>query len=103
MTTAAEYLRDRYLKAERPAATQIADAERARDKHRADLHIERVAHMQTRNERDMVTRQLATRSHQNGELKMLVAKAITVLGRHKEHDDCRHLAAELAEKLEALR
>lgn len=102
MTTAAEYLRERYLKSERPAATQIADAERARDRHRADLHIERVAHIQTRNERDMLARKLAEMSSQRAELKMLVAKAITVTSRHKEHADCRALAAELAKRLEAL-
>lgn len=103
MTTAAEYLRERYLKSERPAATQIADAERARDRHRADLHIEKVAHMQTRNERDMLARKLAEVSSKKSEAMILLAKAITVCGRHKEHDDCRHLSAELAGKLEALR
>lgn len=102
MSTAAEYLRERYLKSERPAATQIADAERERDRNRADLHIERVAHMQTRNERDMLARKLAEMAHQRAELKMLVAKAITVTGRHKEHADCRRLVAELAKRLEEL-
>lgn len=53
-------------------------------------------------ERDMLARRLADVSHQRAELKMLVAKAITVLRRHKEHDDCRHLSAELAERLETL-
>jgi hypothetical protein len=102
MTTAAEYLRDRYLKTERSAATQIADAERARDRIRGELHVERVAHIQTRNERDMLARKLAEMSSQRGELKMLVAKAITVCGRHKEHADCRQLASDLAERLEKL-
>jgi hypothetical protein len=54
-------------------------------------------------ERDMLARQLAAVSRKNAELTILLAKAITVCGRHKEHDDCRHLAAELAGKLEALR
>jgi phosphoheptose isomerase len=54
-------------------------------------------------ERDMLARQLADVSRKNAELTILLAKAITVCGRHKEHDDCRHLAAELAGKIEALR
>ena len=53
-------------------------------------------------ERDMLARRLADVSHQRGELKMLCAKAITVLARHKEHADCRALAADLAKRLETL-
>jgi hypothetical protein len=50
----------------------------------------------------MLARRLAEMSSQRGELKMLVAKAITVCGRHKEHADCRQLSADLAERLEKL-
>jgi hypothetical protein len=38
-----------------------------------------------------------------GEYRVDLACAVTVTGRHKEHDDCRHLAARLAAKLEATR
>lgn len=59
-------------------------------------------HKDTREERNMLARRLADVSRQRAELKMLVAKAITVLRRHKEHDDCRHLSAELAKRIETL-
>jgi len=87
----------------RSAETRIADAEFSRDQAKADLHTERVTHTQTRKERDMVTRQLQKVARKRNEALILLAKAITVCARHKEHDDCRHLSAELAEKLEALR
>jgi hypothetical protein len=38
-----------------------------------------------------------------GEYRVDIACAITVTGRHKEHEDCRHLSARLAAKLEATR
>jgi hypothetical protein len=38
-----------------------------------------------------------------GEYRVDMACAVTVTGRHKEHDDCRHLAQRLAAKLEATR
>ena len=76
MTTAADFLRDR--NSLRPATT-------------------------LKRERDMLARQLANVSRKKSEAMILLAKAITVCGRHKEHDDCRHLAAELAGKIEALR
>lgn len=101
-TTAADYLKQRYLQTERPLRQQVTDAERERDRIRGELHVERVHHIQTRNERDMLARKLAAMSSQRGELKMLVAKAITVLARHKEHADCRALSADLAKRLETL-
>jgi len=76
MTTAADFLRDRHSL--RPQTT-------------------------LKRERDMLARQLADVSKKKSEALILLAKAITVCGRHKEHDDCRHLSAELATKLEALR
>lgn len=75
MTTAADFLRDRHSL--RPQTT-------------------------LKRERDMLARRLADVSHQRAELKMLVAKAITVLARHKEHADCRALSAELAKRIETL-
>lgn len=86
----------------RSAATQVEDAKRELSQTKAQLHVERGHHKQTREERDMAARQLAVRAHQNGELRMMVAKAITVLGRHKEHADCRQLSAELADRMEQL-
>jgi hypothetical protein len=38
-----------------------------------------------------------------GEYRVDLACAVTVTGRHKEHDDCRHLSQRLAAKLEATR
>jgi hypothetical protein len=37
------------------------------------------------------------------EYRVDMACAVTVTGRHKEHEDCRHLAQRLAAKLEATR
>lgn len=79
--TAGEYLRQIYG---RPAP-------------RRDLELEHVTA-----ERDMLARRLAEMAHQRAELKMLVAKSITTLGRHREHADCRRLVAELAKRLEEL-
>jgi uncharacterized protein (DUF3084 family) len=106
MTTPIEKILPREVLAHirpRSAETRIADAERERDQAKAELHVERVEHKQTRKERDMVTRQLQKTSRKKNEALMRLAKAITVCGRHKEHDDCRHLAAELAAALETLR
>lgn len=79
--TAGEYLRQTYR---RPAP-------------RRDLELEHVTA-----ERDMLARRLAEMAHQRAELKMLVAKSITTLGRHKEHADCRRMITDLVKRLEEL-
>lgn len=79
--TAGEYLRQIYG---RPAP-------------RRDLELEHVTA-----ERDMLARRLAEMAHKRAELKMITAKAVTVLGRHKEHADCRRMITELVKRLEEL-
>jgi translation initiation factor IF-2 len=47
--------------------------------------------------------EIARLSELVAEYRVDMACAITVTGRHKEHDDCRHLSQRLAAKLEATR
>lgn len=94
-TTAADYLRQRYLKTERPLKQQISDVERERDRLRSELRIEQVEHLRTRNERDMLARQLQKMSTQHTDARIMLTKTLPIVKRQREHKDTRDVYKEL--------
>lgn len=89
MSTAAEYLKQRYLKTERPLKQQVTDVERERDRLRSELRIEQVEHLRTRNERDMLARQLQKMSTQHTDARVILTKALAVIKGYREHVEAR--------------
>jgi predicted thioredoxin/glutaredoxin len=130
-TTAVEYLRQRLGVRPRSVDERVRDAEELRDKAIGQASVARTernmlarqlksrimenarkgaelaAAKETIAQKDerisAYLAEIARQAELISEYRIRMAKAITVCGRHKEHDDCRHLAAELAGKLEALR
>lgn len=95
--TAAEYLKERYLKTERPLRQQITDAERERDRIRGELHVERVEHIKTRNERDMLARKLADLSTKHTDARIVLTMALTALKPYEEHVEARRVRKRIRE------
>jgi predicted thioredoxin/glutaredoxin len=130
-TTAVEYLRQRLGVRPRSVDERVRDAEELRDRAIGQASVARTErNMLARQLRSRIMEnarkgqelqaakealaqkderiagylaEIARQAELISEYRVRMAKAITVCGRHKEHDDCRHLAAELAGKLEALR
>jgi hypothetical protein len=129
-TTAVEYLRQRLGVRPRSVDERVRDAEELRDKAIGQASVSRTERnmlarqlrsrimenarkgaelaaaketIAQKDERTAYLAEIARQAELISEYRIRMAKAITVCGRHKEHDDCRHLAAELAGKLEALR
>jgi hypothetical protein len=130
-TTAVEYLRQRLGVRPRSVDERVRDAEELRDKAIGQASVTRTErNMLARQLRSRIMEnarkgqelqaakealaqkderiagylaEIARLSALVGEYRVDLACAVTVTGRHKEHDDCRHLAARLAAKLEATR
>jgi hypothetical protein len=130
-TTAVEYLRQRLGVRPRSVDERVRDAEELRDKAIGQASVARTErNMLARQLRSRIMEnarkgqelqtakealaqkderiagylaEIARLSALVGEYRVDLACAVTVTGRHKEHDDCRHLAARLAAKLEATR
>jgi hypothetical protein len=130
-TTAVEYLRQRLGVRPRSVDERVRDAEELRDKaigQASTARTERNMLARQLKSRIMETArkgqelqaakealaqkderiagylaEIARLSAIVGEYRVDMACAVTVTGRHKEHDDCRHLAQRLAAKLEATR
>jgi hypothetical protein len=123
-TTAVEYLRQRLGVRPRSVDERVRDAEELRDKAIGQASTARTERKSRIMELARKDRQIAAStaliaekdariagylaeiqrlSSLVGEYRVDLACAVTVTGRHKEHDDCRHLAQRLAAKLEATR
>ena len=88
-TTAVEYLKQRAQLTERPAATRIRDAEHARDRAIAERDIAMRELATVREERDMVSRQLADLSHRHTDARVILTMALTALKNYREHIEAR--------------
>jgi hypothetical protein len=73
----------------RTAETRIADAERERDRIRAELHVERVAHIKTRGERDMLARRLADVSTKLTDARVILTMALSALRGFRQYVEAR--------------
>jgi hypothetical protein len=130
-TTAVEYLRQRLGVRPRSVDERVRDAEELRDKAIGQASTARTErNMLARQLKSRImenarkgaelaaaTEALAQKDERIGtylaeiarlsalvvEYRVDLACAITVTGRHKEHEDCRHLSQRLAAKLEATR
>jgi hypothetical protein len=130
-TTAVEYLRQRLGVRPRSVDERVRDAEELRDKAIGQASVARTErNMLARQLKSRIMEtarkgqelqaakealaqkderiagylaEIARLSAIVGEYRVDMACAVTVTGRHKEHDDCRHLAQRLAAKLEATR
>jgi hypothetical protein len=130
-TTAVEYLRQRLGVRPRSVDERVRDAEELRDKAIGQASVARTernmlarqlksrimenarkgaelaAAKETIAQKDeriaAYLAEIARLSALVGEYRVDLACAVTVTGRHKEHDDCRHLSQRLAAKLEATR
>jgi vacuolar-type H+-ATPase subunit H len=130
-TTAVEYLRQRLGVRPRSVDERVRDAEELRDKaigqastarternmlarqlksrimENARKGAELAAAKETIAQKDerisAYLAEIQRLSSLVGEYRVDLACAVTVTGRHKEHDDCRHLSQRLAAKLEATR
>jgi hypothetical protein len=130
-TTAVEYLRQRLGVRPRSVDERVRDAEELRDKAIGQASVTRTErNMLARQLRSRIMEnarkgqelqaakealaqkderiagylaEIQRLSSLVGEYRVDLACAVTVTGRHKEHDDCRHLAQRLAAKLEATR
>jgi hypothetical protein len=130
-TTAVEYLRQRLGVRPRSVDERVRDAEELRDKaigqastarternmlarqlksrimENARKGAELAAAKETIAQKDerigTYLAEIARLSALVVEYRVDLACAVTVTGRHKEHEDCRHLSQRLAAKLEATR
>jgi vacuolar-type H+-ATPase subunit H len=130
-TTAVEYLRQRLGVRPRSVDERVRDAEELRDKaigqastarternmlarqlksrimenarKGADLAAAKETIAQKDERISAYLAEIQRLSSLVGEYRVDLACAVTVTGRHKEHDDCRHLSQRLAAKLEATR
>jgi hypothetical protein len=130
-TTAVEYLRQRLGVRPRSVDERVRDAEELRDKALGQASVARTErNMLARQLRSRIMENarkgqelqaakeaLAQKDERIGtylaeiarlsalvvEYRVDMACAVTVTGRHKEHEDCRHMSQRLAAKLEATR
>jgi hypothetical protein len=130
-TTAVEYLRQRLGVRPRSVDERVRDAEELRDKALGQASVARTErNMLARQLRSRIMETarkgqelqaaketIAQKDERIGtylaeiarlsalvvEYRVDMACAVTVTGRHKEHEDCRHLSQRLAAKLEATR
>lgn len=73
----------------RSAETRIADLERELARVKGELHVERVEHKQTRNERDMVSRSLADVSKKLTDARVILTMALTALKGFRQYVEAR--------------
>jgi hypothetical protein len=130
-TTAVEYLRQRLGVRPRSVDERVRDAEELRDKALGQASVARTErNMLARQLRSRIMETarkgqelqaaketIAQKDERIGtylaeiarlsalvvEYRVDMACAVTVTGRHKEHEDCRHMSQRLAAKLEATR
>jgi hypothetical protein len=130
-TTAVEYLRQRLGVRPRSVDERVRDAEELRDKAIGQASTARTERNMLARQLKSRIMELARKDRQIAASTALIAEkdariagylaeiarlsslvveyrvdlacAVTVTGRHKEHEDCRHLSQRLAAKLEATR
>ena len=75
----------------RSAETRIADLERELARTKAELSVERTHHKTTREERDMLARQMQKMSTRHTDARIVLTMALAALKPYEEHVEARRV------------